>query len=213
MMPRVERVHAACQQCGGVVEHRPKQRRKFCSLQCYWQSKVMTSHSPCAWCGVTFHYRPSKPQRFCSIRCKAESERTLPRPDPRPCIVCGTVFKPSRKMGMARFCSKSCEWRQLKGPEFNARISRETTKQRADVLRGRGEGKAYRKLGGRHAHRVIAEQKIGRSLWPKEIVHHIDGNILNNAPDNLDVLSSQSEHAKLHGFGTYWRGRSRKDAP
>ena len=34
-----------------------------------------------------------------------------------------------------------------------------------------------------------------------EIVHHKDGNILNNDPVNLEVLSSQSEHCRVHGFG------------
>ena len=66
--------------------------------------------------------------------------------------------------------------------------------------RGTGEGKTYRKFLGRHEHRVIAEQKIGRSLRKGEVVHHIDGNFRNNAPDNLMVLKSQSEHCKIHGF-------------
>lgn len=42
---------------------------------------------------------------------------------------------------------------------------------------------------------------IGRPLRPGEIVHHKDGNILNNDPVNLEVLSSQSEHCRVHGFG------------
>lgn len=46
-------------------------------------------------------------------------------------------------------------------------------------------------------HRVIAENMIGRLLWPFEHVHHKDGNKFNNSPDNLEVLS-RSDHAKLH---------------
>lgn len=80
----------------------------------------------------------------------------------------------------------------------NTLKSRNSAQARGDKLRGTGAGKAYRKLNGRHEHRVIAERKIGRLLLPGEVVHHIDDNKLNNHPDNLEVLASQAEHARLH---------------
>lgn len=55
----------------------------------------------------------------------------------------------------------------------------------------------YRKYFGRHEHRVIAENEIGRKLKTDEHVHHIDGNKHNNSKENLIVLSA-AEHAKLH---------------
>lgn len=48
-------------------------------------------------------------------------------------------------------------------------------------------------------HRLIAEFKLGRKLlnYPNEIAHHIDENIYNNSPENIEVMS-QSEHNSLH---------------
>ena len=50
-----------------------------------------------------------------------------------------------------------------------------------------------------HQHRRVMENYLGRKLlpFPKEIVHHIDGNKLNNDISNLQVMSA-SEHMKLH---------------
>lgn len=47
------------------------------------------------------------------------------------------------------------------------------------------------------AHRYIMEQHIGRFLTKDEVVHHLDGDKLNNDISNLKIMS-QSEHAKLH---------------
>ena len=47
------------------------------------------------------------------------------------------------------------------------------------------------------AHRVLAEQVIGRALSPDEVVHHRDGDATNNDPGNLEVMS-RSAHCGLH---------------
>lgn len=67
---------------------------------------------------------------------------------------------------------------------------------------GRIDDYGYRKIrvNGKQVreHRYVMEQVLGRSLEPHEVIHHIDGNKLNNDPDNLQICS-QSEHMKLHG--------------
>jgi len=46
-------------------------------------------------------------------------------------------------------------------------------------------------------HRKNMEDYLGRKLNKTEIVHHIDGNKLNNSIDNL-VLVTRSEHINIH---------------
>lgn len=46
-------------------------------------------------------------------------------------------------------------------------------------------------------HRLVMEKKLGRYLERKEVVHHIDGNPLNNEPDNLIVFGSNADHLKV----------------
>lgn len=154
----------------------------------------------CLHCGALFADKPSRKRSYCSRACLAEARRSRPRNDPRPCKICGTIFTPVRGRGAATHCSKRCIWQSTKGANFNARIARETAIARAEAQRDRGEGKAYRKLDGRHEHRVIAERKLGRPLRDGEVVHHIDGNIRNNTPENLEIIS-QAEHMRRHGLG------------
>lgn len=47
-----------------------------------------------------------------------------------------------------------------------------------------------------YEHRHVMEQHLGRYLDAREKVHHIDGNITNNAIENLVLCQSNSEHFK-----------------
>jgi len=58
-------------------------------------------------------------------------------------------------------------------------------------------------------HRWAMEKSLGRRLRREEVVHHIDGDKLNNRIENLRLFSNQEEHDKFHrehlkNYGTWY---------
>lgn len=108
---------------------------------------------------------------------------------PIACQQCGATFIRPKYKPNKKFCSNKC------ANAFNARQ--------------RTNNQAYRKRHRKLEHRHIVELQLGRLLTQDEIVHHIDGNGLNNTPENLQLMS-RSEHAKHHGIGGKRPGAGRK---
>jgi hypothetical protein len=52
----------------------------------------------------------------------------------------------------------------------------------------------------RDEHRFVMESFIGRKLSNQEVVHHKDGDILNNKIENLEIMEL-SEHSRMHMLG------------
>jgi hypothetical protein len=99
--------------------------------------------------------------------------------------------------------------RLLKYGDVNYVTPRDTwLKACRDSQKAMAKPTTYRKLYGRHEHRVIAEAMLGRPLVAGEIVHHIDGNKHNNTPENLQVMT-QADHLRLH-HSEMWRARKIK---
>lgn len=46
-------------------------------------------------------------------------------------------------------------------------------------------------------HRLVMEQTLGRLLTPDEVVHHKNGVITDNRPENLEVMTA-AEHSRFH---------------
>lgn len=126
------------------------------------------------------------------------------------CAECGKSFYLSQSRISRRTvncCSKECsvEYNRKRASVFCKQINPvRMTEAIADKIskshrQNHPRTKGYKTVrGGRHEHRVVAEQKIGRPLKPGEVVHHIDGNKMNNSPENLMVLANTAEHNKLH---------------
>ena len=65
--------------------------------------------------------------------------------------------------------------------------------------------------GYAYEHRLVAEEKIGRKLKPRELVHHINGKKLDNRPENIEVLKSVAHHLNKHRKNN--SGRKLADEP
>lgn len=148
----------------------------------------------CETCGQPFTAAPSRRRRFCSKSCARRAERRL---EPRACRHCDSTFQPREDRQV--YCSRRCA---------NTQIARDTAPGRADRQRGTGTTYRYVKRGGRHEHRVVAEQMLGRPLRAGEVVHHINNNGRDNRPENLEVLT-RAEHSRIH---TQARHDSRRSA-
>ena len=124
------------------------------------------------------------------------------------CDRCGKAVKVYGRKAQAmkhHFCCQECarEFTSQRMTDMNRELNPERmTDETREKLRHQrlntGNGIAYEKTYGRHTHRVIAEQILGRPLKPSEVVHHIDRNKRNNDPSNLMIFESQAEHAKWH---------------
>lgn len=57
-----------------------------------------------------------------------------------------------------------------------------------------------------YEHRLVMEKKLGRYLSPEEVVDHVDGLTLHNAPDNLRLFASNGQHlsATISGTERQW---------
>jgi len=129
------------------------------------------------------------------------------------CEACGKEIEryPSQ-ISKYNFCSRKCaktftssRMTQYNRHENPMNTSDGWSAEQKDAVRKREQKNkgpcgpnTYPKDHGEYEHRKIAAQVLGRSLLSGEVVHHIDRDKHNNAPENLMVFPSQAAHAKWH---------------
>lgn len=92
------------------------------------------------------------------------------------CDNCGTPFKKPRcqiRKNIKNYCCSGCYHESIKNPEY-----------------------MQNRQGQRVARRIVRE--CGYMLLSQEVVHHKDGDNLNNDPYNLMVFKDQGDHMRWH---------------
>lgn len=146
------------------------------------EKTMLQENLVCQYCNKSFErvHKTGLPQKYC-YECKY-----------RNCLVCGKKFKRTNQQilnpAWGNYCSIKCSV-DYKPHRFK--------KNGYWCVKAKDHPKAYEK-DYYYEHILVMEKHLDRHMGEGEVVHHKDGNKLNNALSNLEV-KTRSEHS-LHHF-------------
>lgn len=109
----------------------------------------------------------------------------------KECPECGATFKPRR--ASSKYCSRQCRW-------VNNGKNQKTVTE-SWWIDGKGYKGGFVRIKGKKVrkryHRWLIEQLLGLELPPNIVVHHVNGDKLDNRIENLKVMGFGA-HTKHH---------------
>ena len=153
----------------------------------------------CQCCKKYYYVRLCNLQitRFCSRGCAAQG---LKRRKEYICQTCNCIFYriPSReKYYPIKFCSHRCTALSRKGNKAAGWVDGRTVDNDGYYRVFHPEIENSQAKGYILEHRYVMQQELGRLMEENEIVHHINGNKLDNRIGNLELMT-RSQHMRLH---------------
>lgn len=147
----------------------------------------------CAFCGCEFNSRTDRDNLFCSRLCFNSSKIGVIT-SPRYNIVCKNCGKDYISTNpKSVYCSTNCRQKfEVKKNNPNWKGGKYIHKGYVWTLTSTGKYIPEQ--------RYIMESILGRNLEKNEVVHHINGDKLDNRLKNLQVMSKES-HISLHHKG------------
>lgn len=152
----------------------------------------------CRVCKKVFYRWASTNAKYCSRKCYLIDHHIAPRAVKAKkvfiCKYCGKEFE-DWKCKNRKLCSKSCKdkWisENIRGKNHKLWKGGYTATNGYRYIQKNGKWETE--------HRLVMEKMLGRKLNELEVVHHIDGDRLNNNADNLLVMGDR-EHRIYHGL-------------
>ena len=187
---RTRGVIKRCTQCSNPFNSLPTKRRLFCSNRCSGESRLQTPQIVVTRIGERGEIRWGQSDNgdWWELR----GAKAWTRAKESACTVCGGMFI-QRQGRNRKTCGRTCGGRS----RTDYKTGSESPSWRGGIWIGKG---GYRYLykpdhpnavgpGKKYVaeHRLVMENEIGRLLEPHERVHHLDGDKLNNKPENLEL--------------------------
>ena len=102
-------------------------------------------------------------------------------PPQATCYTCGQSFDARTGENFRKYCSKVCQ-------HAGRRKSTWTRKKSGYLSFWTGKAEVM-------VHRIVMAEKLGRDLTDTETVHHVNGDKVDNRPENLELW----DHGQPHG--------------
>lgn len=122
------------------------------------------------------------------------------------------MYETDKRLAKKKFCNNICRSKNLSITNcgknnyfYGKKLTPWNKSSEQELMINCGKGylqvRWFDKNGVRQVmlhHRRVMEKALGRKLKREEVVHHIDGNKLNNDINNLKCFKNDTEHKKHH---------------